>query len=156
MSGSRGGDSGPLDPSADIPVVALRSCRCGPRAFAAVPARARAGTVAGPEVPGGVGRDGLTAAELRSELQRGLTNNAGIVRDAAGLLAASSLLARLQSELAAGPVGFAWAELRNLVDVGSALVEAATAREESRGAHTRADFAATSDRFRVRLRHRGG
>ena len=42
-------------------------------------------------------------------------------------------------------------ELANLVTVGSALVAAASAREESRGAHTRADFPETSDRFRVRL-----
>jgi aspartate oxidase len=41
--------------------------------------------------------------------------------------------------------------VRNLAEVGSALVEAATAREESRGAHTRADHPETSAAFRCRL-----
>jgi succinate dehydrogenase/fumarate reductase flavoprotein subunit len=42
-------------------------------------------------------------------------------------------------------------ELRNLATVAQALIAAAIAREESRGAHTRTDFPATSDRFRLRL-----
>jgi L-aspartate oxidase len=35
-------------------------------------------------------------------------------------------------------------EVRNLATVAAALVAAATAREESRGCHTRTDFASTS------------
>jgi L-aspartate oxidase len=44
----------------------------------------------------------------------------------------------------------AW-ELRNLATVGRALVAAAQAREESRGAHTRLDFEATRDELQVRF-----
>jgi L-aspartate oxidase len=44
-----------------------------------------------------------------------------------------------------------WSELRNLVDVGEALVASALAREESRGAHTRTDFLDTDPAFRCRL-----
>jgi succinate dehydrogenase/fumarate reductase flavoprotein subunit len=41
--------------------------------------------------------------------------------------------------------------LRNLAAVGQALIGAAIAREESRGAHTRIDFPDTSDDFRLRF-----
>ncbi|MDA8038771.1 MAG: L-aspartate oxidase [Actinomycetota bacterium] len=143
MSGGRDGASGVLDPSAEIPLVALGSCSCARRPVVAPPARS-------PFVA-----QAPTAAELLGELQRGLTANAGIVRDAAGLEAASLLLSSTRRAIGERPADSSWAELANLVDVGSALVEAAVAREESRGAHTRADFAATSDRFRVRLRHGG-
>jgi succinate dehydrogenase/fumarate reductase flavoprotein subunit len=42
-------------------------------------------------------------------------------------------------------------ELANLADVAAALVAAATAREESRGAHTRADFPGTDPSLACRL-----
>ena len=46
--------------------------------------------------------------------------------------------------------------LRNLVSVADALVQAAIAREESRGAHARVDFPDRDDRdFRVRIVVRG-
>jgi len=41
--------------------------------------------------------------------------------------------------------------LRNLGTVAQALIAAAIAREESRGAHTRTDFLDTSEQFRLRL-----
>ena len=43
------------------------------------------------------------------------------------------------------------AELANLVEVGTALLAAAGARKESRGAHTRTDFPATEERLRHRF-----
>ncbi|MEY2436756.1 MAG: Fumarate reductase flavoprotein C-term, partial [Acidimicrobiaceae bacterium] len=42
-------------------------------------------------------------------------------------------------------------ELLNLATVARAVIAAATAREETRGAHTRTDFPASDDAFRVRL-----
>ena len=49
------------------------------------------------------------------------------------------------------PTEPATCELRNLVHVGAALLEAAAAREESRGAHTRTDFPGAVEQFRHRL-----
>ena len=45
----------------------------------------------------------------------------------------------------------AHAELRSLAEVALAITTAATRREESRGAHTRADFPDRSDAFRRRM-----
>jgi len=42
-------------------------------------------------------------------------------------------------------------EVANLASTGWALVHAALAREESRGAHTRVDYPDPSPRFEVRL-----
>ena len=42
-------------------------------------------------------------------------------------------------------------EVRNLAEAGWALVHAARAREESRGAHSRLDFPHPSPEFLVRL-----
>ena len=52
----------------------------------------------------------------------------------------------------AGPPEADYAEVRNLLTVADAMIRAALAREESRGAHTRADFPQRDDEhFRVRL-----
>ena len=79
---------------------------------------------------------------MREELQRVLTRDAGVLRDAASLTRASDALVarRPGSE-----------EDLNLLTVGRALVAAALAREESRGTHTRLDFPDRSDRFDGRL-----
>ncbi len=70
---------------------------------------------------------------LRERLQRTMTLHAGVRRDAAGLAAAARQLMEIEAQ-AGDP------EVRNLAVVGQALVVAATAREESRGAHHRLDF----------------
>jgi len=90
-------------------------------------------------------------AKLREELQRGMTVGAGVLRSAASLAGVAALLAEVGAAVADLPETPAWAELRNLADVGAALVAAATAREESRGAHTRTDFPDTDPAFRCRL-----
>ena len=86
------------------------------------------------------------AVKLRDELQRAMTLGAGVLRDAASLAA---------TETAVSAVGDATPadahELRNLVTVAHALLRNASAREESRGAHTRTDFPEPSDAFRRRL-----
>ena len=77
-----------------------------------------------------------------------MSAGAGLLRDAASL-------AHADGDLASVPVGDAstpeLCELRNLVDVGRALVHAALRREESRGVHSRRDFPFTSPRFELRL-----
>src|SRR5581483_1512060 len=82
----------------------------------------------------------------RGELQSAMTRFAGVLRSAASLDDAAAVARRVPAgDDAAGH------ELRNLATVAQAIVAAASAREESRGAHTRTDFPDTADAFRVRL-----
>jgi len=83
----------------------------------------------------------------RDELQRVMTREAGVLRDAASLERAAAALA------AASPADL---EVRNLVAVSTALVRAATRREESRGTHTRVDFPETSLALMGRFVFTGG
>jgi L-aspartate oxidase len=75
----------------------------------------------------------------REELQRLMTREAGVLRDAASLERASTTLTTMAA--AADP------EVRNLVTVSRSLVDAARARTESRGTHTRLDFPESSSDF---------
>ncbi|WP_298371721.1 L-aspartate oxidase [Azospirillum sp.] len=96
---------------------------------------------------GGALLDALTA-----ESRRVLYEGAGLVRDGLGLLAARRKLGRLAAALDSlrGEEADAnadinpgavrrWGEARNRLLVGRLIVHAALAREESRGAHCRAD-----------------
>jgi L-aspartate oxidase len=75
----------------------------------------------------------------REELQRVMTREAGVLRDAASLERAAAQLATM--------AGADDPEVRNLVTVSTALVDAARARTESRGTHTRLDFPEPSSEF---------
>jgi fumarate reductase flavoprotein subunit len=87
---------------------------------------------------------------IRDALHALMWEKAGILRDAPGLAAAASGLEELEAQLdAAGADGGArafnmawqdWLNLRSLLLVSRAVVTAAHAREESRGAHWREDF----------------
>jgi L-aspartate oxidase len=108
------------------------------------------GTTPTISVAGGVTVDGDVEG-WRSRLQRSMTRGAGVLRDAFSLAETRDVL---QSTLAAVDVlakGAAREELRNLTTVGTALLTAAEARQESRGCHTRSDFPDTDAAFRVRL-----
>jgi fumarate reductase flavoprotein subunit len=95
--------------------------------------------------------------ELREALFTTMWDDAGIVRDAAGLARAEDMLARIGDELGrfalpgdARARGFnlAWHDvlnLANLTAVSRVIVRAAQARENSRGAHFRSDFEAPGD-----------
>ena len=72
-----------------------------------------------------------------------MTAGAGVLRSAGSLAETGRVLDAMSG--ATDP------ELRNLVTVGRALLVAAMAREESRGAHARLDFPDTSPAFRARL-----
>ena len=88
-------------------------------------------------------------AKLRSGLQRGMTVEAGVVRDDDSLRRAMAVIERstpVRPPLTPGD----W-EHRNLLIVGEAVVLAAAARLETRGAHTRTDHPQTSPAFQRRI-----
>jgi L-aspartate oxidase len=91
-------------------------------------------------------------AALRSAIQRVMTHDCGVERDATGLRVASETLADL-SALAGDlpPRRIPTYEAMNLARVARAIVANATAREESRGAHTRVDFPDPSDELLGRM-----
>jgi L-aspartate oxidase len=102
-------------------------------------------------VPGAGGGGGPDLVAERDALQRAMTTGAGVLRDADSLARSSVAVQRCRSialEAADGPERW---ELANLADVAAALVAAATARQESRGAHTRADFPDTDPSLACRL-----
>jgi fumarate reductase flavoprotein subunit len=93
--------------------------------------------------------------EVRTALYDGMWEDVGIVRDAASLERGDALLRDLDRRLDGMGVADAdlafnltwhdWLNLKNLILVSRAIAAAARAREDSRGAHFRADFPNTSD-----------
>jgi len=77
--------------------------------------------------------------EWIAELRGAMWEDAGLVRDAAGLKRAQS---RLDAMMRGIPRGFSRraVEARSLYTVASVILASATGREESRGAHLRTDF----------------
>jgi fumarate reductase flavoprotein subunit len=96
-----------------------------------------------------------TLSPIRDALHALMWDKAGILRDAAGLAEAASGLDALEAQLGATGVdgrgrGFNlawqdWLNLKSLLLTSRAIVAAATAREESRGAHWREDFPQSRD-----------
>ena len=92
----------------------------------------------------------LVEAAARAELQRAMTEGAGVLRDAGSLATTAKLVADLADRAsdAAGPE--TW-ETTNLVTIAAALVDAAERRTETRGCHWREDFPDRDDEhWRVR------
>jgi L-aspartate oxidase len=90
-------------------------------------------------------------AMLRSLLQRTMTRCAGVLRSAASLDEARRAVDAVGAQAGNEPPSPARAELLNLVEVARAVLAGASAREESRGCHTREDHPETLDAFRIRL-----
>lgn len=88
---------------------------------------------------------GLVDADVVPELQRVMTVGSGVIRSAAGLAEAGAALGKLIEQPAGEPGTPGW-EATNLVTVASALIAAATEREESRGSHWREDHPDRDDR----------
>jgi len=101
--------------------------------------------------------DGPSLDSLRERLYTFMWDDAGIVRDAPGLARAATVLDdmrdalsryRLPSSARDPAFNLAWHDwlnLANLVSVSKAIVAAAAAREDSRGAHFRADYPRPGD-----------
>jgi L-aspartate oxidase len=90
-----------------------------------------------PEAPGN------GAAPQREALQRAMTDGAGVLRSAESLEATCKELESLGAP--------ADEENRNLLTVAHALLAAAGARTETRGAHARTDHPQTDPAFQIRL-----
>jgi L-aspartate oxidase len=98
-----------------------------------------------------VQRHGLVAAGARGDIQRVMTEGAGVLRNGHGLEHAAKTLDAISTQPGAAPEPDSW-ETTNLLTVASALVTAAAAREETRGSHWRADFPDRDDKhWRLRL-----
>jgi nicotinate-nucleotide pyrophosphorylase len=84
-------------------------------------------------------RAGLVDATVRADLQKAMTEGAGVLRNRAGLGVTSRCLGELSRRGSDDPSTETW-EVTNLLTVASALVAAAAEREETRGSHWREDF----------------
>jgi fumarate reductase flavoprotein subunit len=92
---------------------------------------------------------------LRERLMDVMWDDVGVIRDASGLDRGIAALAEIEAELLATGVPVSdrrfdltwhdWLNLRSLVEVSAVIARAAKARENSRGAHFRADFPAPGD-----------
>ncbi len=88
---------------------------------------------------------GIVAAGIRKQLQREMSADAGVIRNATGLARAASTLQKLAAQRSGEPGTESW-EATNLLTVASALVCAAARRTETRGAHWREDHPERDDR----------
>ena len=92
---------------------------------------------------------GIADEPTLEALQALMWAHVGLTRTAGGLALAQRTLADWAERMV--PTNRAGLELANLVQVGSVAVDAALRREESRGAHYRADFPESSPRWRRRV-----
>ncbi|HEX9258043.1 MAG TPA: L-aspartate oxidase [Acidimicrobiales bacterium] len=102
----------------------------------------------------GVGVPPLAVTEpaaLRDSLQHEMTSGAGVLRSAESLARTTAHASRVLASLPEAPATPAAEEVRNLALVSHAIAEAALARTESRGAHTRTDFPDRDPALAVRL-----
>ena len=87
---------------------------------------------------------GLVPGAVRRGLQDAMTTRVGVLRNAEGLAGVTAYL----DDLAATPADLvdldAW-ETTNLLTIASAVADAATVREETRGSHWREDFPERDD-----------
>jgi len=94
----------------------------------------------------------LDVAKARDQLQRAMTDGAGVVRSAGSLATAGATVAAVGEALGgSAPSDRARGELANLVTAATSVLASATLRTETRGAHARSDFPHASDAWRCRI-----
>ncbi len=100
----------------------------------------------------------FNTAEAVQTLQTTMQNDVGALRNASGLIRALKTIDRLTGELGDAPLGDGgrfdmqrvdWFDLRNMLLVARAVVEAALSRRETRGAHQRDDHPHTAPEWAV-------
>lgn len=115
-------------------------------------AHAVAAAIASAEQP--FGRPAGQVEEVRERLYQVMWDEVGIIRDRSRLMAAQGSLHELAAHIDAMGVGGGrsfnltwhdWLNLKNLILVSQSIAVAALAREDSRGAHYRADHPTASD-----------
>jgi L-aspartate oxidase len=108
--------------------------------------------------PAWAGRRGRTenggdVTKARDRLQLAMTEGAGVLRSTASLAGAAETVGDVAATAAAWPPGRAAGEVANLAVVATALLRAADARTETRGAHARVEYPESSPPWRRRLVH---
>jgi L-aspartate oxidase len=98
--------------------------------------------------------DDVDTEKVRDELQRTMTEGAGVVRSAASLAAGADAVRAVAERVGSrAPASRAQGELANLVTAAASVLSSATMRCETRGAHARADYPQTDARWRRRIIH---
>jgi L-aspartate oxidase len=106
----------------------------------------------GIELPSGPADPSADPVDLRHQVQHVMSLCAGVQRSSESLAECAGVLdATLLAAGAPGSSDVAMAEIANLAIVGRVLVEAAIARIESRGTHSRVDYPETNDDMAYRL-----
>ena len=96
-------------------------------------------------------------AKTRDRLQRAMTDGAGVVRSADSLARAGRTVATVAAAVGSeDPTDRAHGELANLVTAARRILDSATLRTETRGAHARSDHPQMSDAWRCRVVHESG
>jgi L-aspartate oxidase len=94
--------------------------------------------------------DGADPAKGRERLQRAMTEGAGVLRSAASLEAAATVVDPMGAVAPSSPEE---GELANLAVVARAVLVSAAARAETRGAHARVEYPDADPSWRCRLVH---
>ena len=95
----------------------------------------------------------VDVTKLRDTLQRAMTRGAGVVRSAESLRDARAVVEDTTSVLGEAAASVGAGELANLLRLADALLDAALARTESRGAHARREYTHTDPAWRRRIVH---
>ena len=100
-------------------------------------------------------RVGLLPEEMRTQVRSTMSRHVGVMRRPEGLRAAQDSLADYAASVSVDVVASRRAfEATNLLTIATAVVEAASARTESRGCHRRSDFTEPRDVWLVHLTER--